>query len=76
MEEATTVSSEGEEMTGAYMRVKRDGKWKSIEVEFLTHDERRKSLGGRSEEELLNWIDLLCVKLEEIDYFIAKELQP
>jgi len=26
-------------MTGAYVRIKRDGKWQSIEIEELTEDE-------------------------------------
>lgn len=54
-------------MTGAYLRVKRDGSYEAIEVEHLTDDERREALGGRSAEELLRWLNLVCNKLSEIE---------
>jgi len=50
-------------MTGAYLRVKRDGKWKSVEVEYLTDNERSLLLQNRSAKELFNWIDVLCTTL-------------
>ena len=31
-------------MTGAYLRVQRDGKWLSLEVEHLTSEEREETL--------------------------------
>ena len=47
-------------MTGAYVRVKRDGKWQNIEVEYLTSEERVQIFAGRSHEELVHWINMLC----------------
>lgn len=46
-------------MTGAYLRIKRDGKWQTIEVEYLTPEELREAMDGRSAEELIRWIELL-----------------
>lgn len=54
-------------MTGAYMRVRRDGKFQPVEVEHMTHSERVEQFMGRSDGELLRWIDLLCVKLVEAE---------
>ena len=47
-------------MTGAYIRIERDGKWQNIEVENLTVEERKEVFKGREPEELLRWIDMLC----------------
>jgi len=47
-------------MTGAYLRVQRDGKWGNLEVEDLTDDERQEILGHREPAELVRWINLLC----------------
>lgn len=47
-------------MTGAYLRIKRDGEVKNIEVEYLTDEEREQKLGNRTPEELVRWINLLC----------------
>jgi hypothetical protein len=54
-------------MTGAYMRVKRDGKWENIEVEFLTDKEREETFRHRDNSELRKWINLLCKTLTRID---------
>ena len=61
-------------MTGAYLRVKRDGKWEPIEVEDLTDDERKTILGERKSEELLRWLNLTCKALVECEKFIIKKL--
>jgi hypothetical protein len=47
-------------MTGAYLRVKRGGKWEAVEVERLTPEERRELLGHRSAGELMRWMDVMC----------------
>jgi hypothetical protein len=52
-------------MTGAYMRVERDGKWENIEVEHMTDAERERTFVPRSSEELVRWINLLCSKVVE-----------
>ena len=52
-------------MTGAYLRVKRDGKWENIEIEFLTDAEREENL--KDDPRLINWLNLVCNKLSEIE---------
>lgn len=47
-------------MTGAYLRIKRDGEWQRVEIEYLTSDERREALKDRTPDELLRWIEVLC----------------
>lgn len=54
-------------MTGAYLRVERDGKWINVEVEDLTATERHIALGEKSAAELMNWIDMLCKVIKELD---------
>jgi hypothetical protein len=50
-------------MTGAYLRVKRDGEWKNIEVEHLTYQERNELIGKRPVPEIMRWLDLICETL-------------
>lgn len=47
-------------MTGAYMRIERDGKWDNIEVEYLTDEEREACFLERDPVELVRWINMLC----------------
>ena len=53
-------------MTGAYLRVKRGEQWENIEVEHLTDSERQEVLGGRPPYELVQWLNMACKKLAEI----------
>jgi hypothetical protein len=50
-------------MTGAYLRVKRDGKWDNVEVEHLTDQERHHTFIDRTPKELVKWLNLVCNKL-------------
>ena len=54
-------------MTGAYLRVERDGKWETIEVEHLTHKEREEIFKQKSSEEILKWFHLVCESLSRVD---------
>ena len=54
-------------MTGAYLRVERDGKWHNVEVEHLTPDELRQKFIDRSPEELVNWLTMLCEHLNRLE---------
>jgi len=45
-------------MTGAYLRVKRNGKWQNIEVEYLTDEEREEAL--KDDPRLIKWLNLVC----------------
>ena len=60
-------------MTGAYFRVKRHGKYESIELEHLTPDERANLLKDRGTDYLLSCIDILSDKVRESEQ-IFKQL--
>ena len=45
-------------MTGAYIRVKRDGVWHNIEIEHLTDDERCAIF--KDDPNLIHWLNLVC----------------
>ena len=51
-------------MTGAYLRVYRDGRWQNIEVEYLT-DEERNML--KDDPRLINWLNMVCWCLVEFE---------
>jgi hypothetical protein len=51
-------------MTGAYLRVQRDGRWQNIEVEHLTNSEREELL---KDENLMNWLHCVCNALAQIE---------
>jgi hypothetical protein len=57
-------------MTGAYIRIERDGKWQAVEVEHLTLAERREAFKNKSHNELVNWLDMLCAKVRECEEII------
>jgi hypothetical protein len=59
-------------MTGAYLRVKRDGKWQNLEVEHLTDEEREELL--KNDPRLIQWLNLACHKLVETET-ILRELE-
>jgi len=58
-------------MTGALVRIKRDGIYQAIEIEHLTNDERKEFflvIHKADTDTMLKWINLLCgviVKTEE-----------
>ncbi len=52
-------------MTGAYLRVKRNGTWENIEVEYLTDEERQEVL--KDDDRLMHWLHLVCNKLTSVD---------
>jgi len=57
-------------MTGAYFRVKRNGKFENIELEHLTEIERREILSGRDDQYLLSCIDILSKKVQESEVIL------
>lgn len=57
-------------MTGAYLRQKRGDKFEAIEVEHLTPGERREHLAGRTMDEVMRWMDLVCAELVESETFL------
>jgi hypothetical protein len=58
-------------MTGSFVRVQRDNKWENIEIEYLTQDEREEFFSNKSHSEILNWIDLLCKNIVEVEYYLS-----
>lgn len=50
----------GRNVTGAYLRVKRNGCWENVEVEHLTDAERLHIFSERTTAEVLRWLDLVC----------------
>ena len=61
-------------MTGAFLFGKgKDGKRTPVEIEFLTREERTKAMKGRSEEELIDWIHMLCNSIQEQEKFLIDE---
>jgi hypothetical protein len=57
-------------MTGAYLRVERDGKWENVEVEHLTEDELKAKFLTRSPEELVSWLNMTCSFLRKLQPLI------
>jgi len=53
-------------MTGAFVRIKRDGKFENIEIEYLSVQERINLFKDKDKEEILKWLDLTCSVLCEI----------
>ena len=60
-------------MTGAFLRVEREGKWENIEVEELTDKERADIIGSRSKAEIMDWLDLTCSLLRLCNASFAKK---
>lgn len=52
-------------MTGAYLRVQRNGKWENVEVEYLTDDEREQALAD--DPRLIHWLHLVCKTLAKCE---------
>lgn len=62
------AGDEGAKVTGAYLRVKRDGKWCNVEVEHLTDAERREVLTRVDKGDgIWPWLDLVCHKLSDLE---------
>jgi hypothetical protein len=59
-------------MTGAFLRVKRDGKFENVEVERLTDEERESKLAN--DPRLIAWLNLVCRELVQAEE-LFKELE-
>ena len=60
-------------MTGAFLRVWRDGKWQNVEVEHLTDCEREKAL--KDDPRLMAWLHVVCNELSRVEGML-KQLEP
>ena len=57
-------------MTGAFLRINRNGKWQSIEVEHLTDSEHKEEFKKR--EDCVEWINMLSKKIVEAENFLQE----
>ena len=51
-------------MTGAYLRIQREGKWQNVELEYLTDEERQELFKEAGTEEVLKWLNFMCNQYE------------
>ena len=51
-------------MTGAYLRVRRKGKWQNVEIEYLTDSERGELFKDAPSDEVLKWLNFMCNQYE------------
>ena len=62
-------------MTGAYVRVHRDGKWQNVEIEYLTDGERRELFKEADTEELLRWLNFMCSEYQHLVLTLINEYE-
>lgn len=53
-------------VSGIYIRAKKDDKFGSFDVTDLTPEEMQDALGGKTPEELIRWIAALSKLLREV----------
>lgn len=51
-------------MTGAYLRVQRDGKYQNVEIEYLLDKEREELFKDVDTTELIKWLNFMCNQYE------------
>ena len=51
-------------MTGAYLRIQREGTWQNVEIEYLTDNERMELFKEADSEEILKWLNFMCNQYE------------
>ena len=51
-------------MTGAYLRIQREGKWQNVEIEYLSDAERAELFKEAPPEEILRWLNFMCNQYE------------
>lgn len=54
-------------MTGAYLRIQRNGKWENIQVEHLTNDERILIFTNQRPQYIVMWLNKVCETLNFAD---------
>ena len=60
-------------MTGAYLRIQREGKWQNVEIEYLTDTERQELFKEASTEEVLKWLNFMCNQYEGLVLEVINE---
>ena len=62
-------------MTGAYLRVQREGVWQNVEIEYLTDTERMELFKESDSEELLKWLNFICNQYELLVLEVINEFE-
>lgn len=62
-------------MTGAFLRIERNGKMENVEIEYLTKDEREFLFNTKHPDEILNWMDLLCETIRSLEEVPEEEAE-
>lgn len=67
------IAIKGDNMTGTFLRVKRNGKFENVEIEYLTESELEVLFAQREPSELLRWLIHLVNVLRPIAKYMDKE---
>jgi hypothetical protein len=62
-------------MTGAYLRVKREGIWQNVEIEYLSDEERNELFKESDSEEVLRWLNFMCKQYEGLVLTLINEYE-
>ena len=62
-------------MTGAYLRIKREGKWQNVEIEYLTDSEGGELFKEAGTEEVLKWLNFMCNQYEGLVLEVINEFR-
>jgi hypothetical protein len=62
-------------MTGAYLRVQREGVWQNVEIEYLTDEERAELFKESDSEEVLKWLNFMCKQYEGLVLTLINEYE-
>ena len=60
-------------MTGAYLRIKSEGKWQNVEIEYLSDKEREELFKEAGTEEVLKWLNFMCNQYEHLVLAVINE---
>ena len=62
-------------MTGAYLRVKRKGKWQNVEIEYLSDKEREELFKEAPTEEVLKWLNFMCSEYQHLVLAVINKME-
>ena len=62
-------------MTGAYVRIKREGTWQNVEIEYLTDAERRELFKDADSEEVLRWLNFMCSEYQHLVLAVINKME-
>ena len=62
-------------MTGAYLRIKREGKWQNVEIEYLSDKEREELFKEAGPEEVLKWLNFMCSEYQHLVLAVINKME-